>query len=113
MTWSSRVTSAVGRRGQASPAGHPRARKSPRLVGASTPGSGGGAPIVLDLRGHPLPGTRLMVYWTDECRWFEGTAGVTRGDGATRVIYDPVGDWISVTDRTDFHVLAQETWRML
>ena len=57
--------------------------------------------------------TRISVYWTDDCRWFMGTAGATRGDGATMVTYDPVDDWVQISDLSNLHVLSSETWRVI
>ena len=58
-----------------------------------------------------MPSARVEVFWTDEGQWFAGTAGVTRVDGATRVVYDPCGQWTRPSDLVEYHVLHRETWR--
>ena len=83
----------------------------PRTQAARTCGSGGAPPATVGARGEPLPGARVEVFWTDEGQWFAGTAGVTRVDGATRVVYDPCGQWTRPSDLVEYHILHGETWR--
>ena len=61
-------------------------------------------------------GTRIEVYWTEMYEWYRGAVTRNRkeiGDDAqqqiaTRVVYDPVGNWKSLAY---WHCLDDEQWR--
>ena len=61
-------------------------------------------------------GTRIEVYWTEMHEWYRGAVTTSRkeiGDDAqqqiaTRVVYDPVGNWKSLAY---WHCLDDEQWR--
>ena len=84
---------------------------TPRAPATHADGGGEAPPPAVGPRGEPLPGTRVEVFWTDEGRWFAGVVGVTRKDGATRVDYDPCGQWTHPSDLVEYHRLHHETWR--
>ena len=62
---------------------------------------------------RPAKGAKVEVFWSEEGKWFTATVGPTRrADGATCLLYDAHDGFTAVRDRTFFHVLATEQWRL-